>query len=327
MTKVGKFIVLLLLTIFGLAMVIPFVWMMVTAVRSQLEFNKGNVGFLPIEKHTMYVADDRETIISIVMVDGDSTYVHFYDEVGQIERTFVKVPNEGIVEQSRLRVQWRNFVDAWNRAPFGRYFMNTIIVSLLTLLGILVTSSLAAYAFAQMKFKGNNLLFTFFISMMMVPQPIYLIPSYVLLNQLGWIDTYMALIVPWLAHIFTIFLLRQHFKSIPQELFDAAEIDGCSRFGILWRIVIPISKPVLVTASIFSLIASWNSFMWPLVMINSEELRVLQVGLSYFSQESSTLTTLLMAASTFSIMPLVILFIVAQRQIIGSFARAGLKEG
>src|SRR5690554_4366406 len=327
MTKVGKFIVLLLLTIFGLAMVIPFVWMMVTAVRSQLEFNKGNVGFLPIEKHTMYVADDRETIISIVMVDGDSTYVHFYDEVGQIERTFVKVPNEGIVEQSRLRVQWRNFVDAWNRAPFGRYFMNTIIVSLLTLLGILVTSSLAAYAFAQMKFKGNNLLFTFFISMMMVPQPIYLIPSYVLLNQLGWIDTYMALIVPWLAHIFTIFLLRQHFKSIPQELFDAAEIDGCSRFGILWRIVIPISKPVLVTASIFSLIASWNSFMWPLVMINSEELRVLQVGLSYFSQESSTLTTLLMTASTFSIMPLVILFIVAQRQIIGSFARAGLKEG
>jgi ABC-type glycerol-3-phosphate transport system permease component len=327
MTKVGKFVVFMLLSIFGLAMVVPFVWMMVTAVRSQLEFNKGNVGFLPLEKHTMFVDNEEDTIISIVMVDGDSTYVHFYDEEGHIERAFVKVPNEGIVERTRLRIHWENFIDAWNRAPFGRYFMNTIIVSILTLLGILVTSSLAAYAFAQMKFKGNNLLFTFFISMMMVPQPIYLIPSYVLLNNLGWIDTYMALIVPWLAHIFTIFLLRQHFKSIPRELFDAAEIDGCSRFGILWRIVIPISKPVLVTASIFSLIASWNSFMWPLVMINSEELRVLQVGLSYFSQESSTLTTLLMAASTFSIMPLVILFIVAQRQIIGSVARAGLKEG
>ncbi|MBW6515345.1 MAG: carbohydrate ABC transporter permease [Candidatus Cloacimonetes bacterium] len=327
MTLFGKFIAYFLLVLFGLAMVIPFVWMMTTAVRSQIEFNKGNVGFIPIDNFTLYVDGDQETIISIVQTVGDSSYVHFFNELGEIERAYAKIPNDKIEERREFRIHWSNFINAWNRVPFARYFFNTILVALCTVFGILITSSLAAYAFARMRFKGNNLLFSFFISMMMVPQPIYLIPSYVLLNYLGWIDTYYALIVPWLAHIFTIFLLRQHFKAIPQELFDAAEIDGCSRFGILWRIVLPISKPILVTSSIFAFITSWNSFMWPLVMINSEELRVLQVGLSYFSQESSTLTTLLMAASTFSIMPLVILFLIAQRQIIGSYATAGLKEG
>jgi multiple sugar transport system permease protein len=327
MSTIGKAIAYIILIIFGVMMIIPFVWMITTAFRSQIEVNRGNVGFIPIDNFTYYVDDEEEVIIRMVKVDGDSSYVHFIDHLGQIERAYAKVPNANIVERREFRLRWENFVDAYTKVPFGRYFFNTIFVSLSVVFGVLITSSLAAYAFARMKFRGNNLIFSLFVSMMMVPQPIYLIPSYVLLNRLGWIDSYYALIVPWLAHVFTIFLLRQHFKSIPQELFDAAEIDGCSRFGILWRIVLPISRPILITASVFSLIASWNSFMWPLVMTNSEEIRVLQVGLSYFSQESSTLTTLLMAASTFSIMPLVIVFIIAQRHIIGSYSTAGLKEG
>ena len=161
--------------------------------------------------------------------------------------------------------------------------------------------------------------------MMMVPQPVYLIPSYVLLNHLGWIDTYNALIIPWIANIFTIFLLRQQFKTIPSELFDAARIDGCGRFRTLWTLVLPLSKSVIVTAAIFGFIGSWNSFMWPLIMTDSPGIRVLQVGLSYFSQEASAQTSLLMAASTFSILPLVILFLFAQKQIIASFASSGLK--
>jgi ABC-type glycerol-3-phosphate transport system permease component len=161
--------------------------------------------------------------------------------------------------------------------------------------------------------------------MMMVPQPIYLIPSYYLLTKIGWINTYQALIVPWIASIFSIFLLRQQFKTVPQDLFDAAVIDGCSRFGILWRILLPISKPILVTIGIFSIIGSWNSFMWPLVMTSSDNIRVLQVGLSYFAQESSSQTALLMSASTFSIAPLLILFLFAQRHIISSYITSGLK--
>ena len=131
--------------------------------------------------------------------------------------------------------------------------------------------------------------------------------------------------MPWLANIFTIFLFRQHFKSLPKELFDAASIDGCSTFGMLWRIIMPLSKPIIATASIFSLITSWNSFMWPLVMVNRPELRVLQVGLSYFNQEASTQTTLLMAASTYSILPVLLLFVFAQKQIIASTAQSGMK--
>ena len=264
-------------------------------------------------------------VVKILKADGDSTFVHIFDEFGNIERAYARVPGNAIEHRRELNFHWANFQTAFKKVPFGRYFLNTIFVSVLTLLGVMITSSLAAYAFARMKFAGKDALFYLFVSMMMVPQPIYLIPSYIFLDKLGWIDTYQALIIPWIANIFTIFLLRQQFKTIPQDLFDAASIDGCSRFRILWQIVLPLSKSVIATASIFSIIGSWNSFMWPLVMTNSPARRVLQVGLSYFAQESSSMTTLLMAASTFSILPLIILFLFAQKQIIASVASSGLK--
>jgi len=191
---------------------------------------------------------------------------------------------------------------------------------------VLVTSAFAAYAFARMKFNGSEMLFLLFISMVMVPEPIYIISSYVLLDKLQWLDTYRGLIIPWWTNVFTVFLFRQHFKSLPKELFDAASIDGCSTFGMLRRIVLPLSKPVIATASVFALIGSWNSFMWPLVMTDSPEKRLLQVGLSYFNAEASAQTTLLMAASTFSILPILILFFLAQKQIIESTAKTGMKD-
>lgn len=218
-----------------------------------------------------------------------------------------------------------NYIEAWTRVSFGRYFLNTLMVTLLTLFGVLVTTSLAAYAFATMKFPGRDVLFLLFLSTMMVPQPVYLAPSYVLLAKIRWIDTYMALIVPWTANVFSIFLLRQHFRTLPASLFEAAVLDGCSRFSYLYRIALPLSRSVLVTIILFNVIGSWNSFMWPLVVTHSEELRVLQVGLSYFNQEQSSNYQLLMAASTFCTIPLIILFIIAQKQIVGSYVRSGIK--
>lgn len=325
----GKSLIYILLILCGVTMVAPFLWMVTTALKSQIEVNKGNVGFAPVDAFSWYDDGETEHRVKVVSAAGDSVYVHFFDENGFIIRdestTYVKVPKSAIRHETKLEPHWENFTKAWTKVPFGRYFLNTIIVSVAVMLGVIVTSSLAAYAFARMRFFGKDVLFYLFISMMMVPQPVYLIPSYVLLNHLGWINSYQALIVPWLANIFTIFLLRQHFKTIPQDLFDAASIDGCSRFRMLWQIVLPLSKSVIATAAIFSVIGSWNSFMWPLVMTNSEGLRVLQVGLSYFSQESSSQTTLLMAASTFSIAPLIALFLLAQKQIISSFASSGLK--
>ncbi len=321
-----KSLIYFVLAVCGLGMITPFLWMLTTSIKTQLEVNKGNIGFIPIEKFTEY--DDgvnKYKVKRLKEADPDTMYVHIFDEEGGIVSAYKKVPKNALEDKKIFKIHWENFKNAWVKVPFGRYFLNTIFVSIVIVFGVIFTGSLAAYAFARMEFFGKEFLFYLFISMMMVPQPIYLIPSYILLDKICWLNTYMALIVPWLANIFTIFLLRQQFKTIPQELFDAAAIDGCSRFEILWKIVLPLSKSVIVTAAIFGFIGSWNSFMWPLVMVNDPELRVLQVGLSYFSQESSSQTALLMAASTFSILPLIILFLIAQKQIIASFASSGLK--
>lgn len=311
----------------GLFMIIPFIWMISTALMSQAEFNKGEAVFIPKESYYIIKNSSPEQRILVVKTVGDSSLVHFLNEEGRIVREYIRIPVSDVQFINKpISIHWDNFIKAFKKVPFARYFANTIYVSFLSLLGVLVTSAFAAYAFARMQFRGKEMLFLLFISMVMVPEPIYLISSYVLLDKLQWLDTYRGLIIPWFVNVFTVFLFRQHFKSLPKELFDAASIDGCSTFGMLRRIVLPLSKPVIATASVFSLIGSWNSFMWPLVMTDSPEKRLLQVGLSYFNAEASAQTTLLMAASTFSIVPILIIFFLAQKQIIESTAKTGLKD-
>lgn len=311
----------------GIFMVVPFVWMISTALMSQAEFNKGESVFIPKENYDRITGSSPEQRIIVVKASGDSSLVHYLNEDGRIIKEYVSITSNKIEHVYKpISLHWGNFVKAFNKVPFARYFANTLYVSFLTLMGVLVTSAFAAYAFARMKFKGSDMLFLLFISMVMVPEPIYIISSYVLLDKLQWLDTYRGLIIPWWTNVFTVFLFRQHFKSLPKELFDAASIDGCSTFGILRRIVLPLSKPVIATASVFALIGSWNSFMWPLVMTDSPEKRLLQVGLSYFNAEASAQTTLLMAASTFSILPILLLFFLAQKQIIESTAKTGMKD-
>jgi len=322
-----KTIVYIALIACGLFMIIPFVWMISTALMSQFEFNKGQAVFIPREDYHIVRNSSPEQRIIVVKTTNDSSLVHFLNEDGRIIREYVKISSKTVQHVYKpISIKWDNFIKVFKKVPFARYFANTLVVSFLSLLGVLITSAFAAYAFARMEFKGKEMLFLLFVSMVMVPEPIYLISSYVLLNKLNWLDTYRALIIPWCVNVFTVFLFRQHFKSLPKELFDAASIDGCSTFGILRRIVLPLSKPVIATASVFSLIGSWNSFMWPLIMTISPEKRLLQVGLSYFNAEASAQTTLLMAASTFSIVPILILFFLAQRQIIESTAKTGLKD-
>jgi multiple sugar transport system permease protein len=326
--KDKKLFTYLILSLCGIFLIMPFAWMLSTSLKSQTEINKGNNGFIPyVEAHYLDTEAVDEPLRCKILkpADNDSLWVNVFSEDGAIISSYLKVAASQVTYKKSIKFLFSNFLEAWNKVPFGRYFLNTIIVSGSCVLGVIFTGCLAAYAFARMKFWGKELIFYLFISMMMVPQPVYIIPSYILLHNLGWLDTYYALIVPWLANIFTIFLLRQQFKSLPQELFDAASIDGCSRFSALWYIVLPLSKGVIATAAIFAFIGSWNSFMWPLVMIDRPELRVLQVGLSYFSAEASSQTALLMAASTFSILPLVLLFLVAQKQIMASFVSSGLK--
>lgn len=224
-----------------------------------------------------------------------------------------------------------NYPEAWRTVPFLRYFFNTFLVAGLIVAGVVVTSALAAFAFAFLRFRGRERIFDAFLSTMMVPEPVYIISSYILLFNLpgggrdGWIDDYSALVVPWLAHVFSIFLLRQHFLSFPRDLVDAAVIDGCGPFRFLFSVVLPLSRASLTAVCLFTFINTWNSFLWPLVMTNSDAKRLIQVGLAFFSQAQGTEHGLMMAAAVFSIAPLLIAYFFAQRQIIESLTHTGLK--
>ncbi len=220
---------------------------------------------------------------------------------------------------------FQNYVSAWNAAPFGRYYFNTVFVAMVTTFVEIIFAAMAAFAFAKMDFFGKNLLFTLFLATMMVPGEVLLVPNYITLTALGWVDSYYALIVPWVVSVFAIFLLRQHFMTIPNELYDAAMIDGLSKWRFLWTILVPLSKPAVITGALLKFVGSWNSFLWVLIVTKSPEIRTLPVGLQNFSSATGSDYHLLMAAATFSIIPVVILFLITQKYFIAGIARSGLK--
>jgi len=326
----GRFAIYLAVWVGIVVMIVPFLWMISTSLKSPIEILEFPPTWIPTG-HYIETGAGEWTEVYIVSRDA-ATGMVTVRPVGEVDDPSgaSSAAREMVVDSSlvrdRIRIRFSNYVEAWNQAPFARYYFNTILVTLFVVAGVLVTSSLAAYAFARMKFWGRDNIFVLFLSMMMVPQPVYIVPSYIILVKLGWIDTYQALIIPWIAHIFSIFLLRQHFKTIPNDLYDAAIIDGCSRFAFLWRIMLPLSKAILVAVVIFTIVGTWNSFLWPLVMTNTPEVRPLQVGLARFSQEQGTNHELMMAAAAFSIAPLIVAYFFAQKQIIQSLATSGMKS-
>jgi multiple sugar transport system permease protein len=220
---------------------------------------------------------------------------------------------------------WANYVTAWNQVGiFPRYFANSIFIAILTVLGVLLTSSLAAYAFSSMRFPASNVLFFILLSTMMVPFEVTLVPNFITIRRLGWIDHYQAMIIPWAASAFSIFLLRQFFRGIPSELRDAAVIDGCSHLRYLWTIVIPLSKPALITSALFTFLGSWNSLMWPLLVTNNPLIRPIQVGIASFITDAGTQVQLLMAAVTISVVPVILLYLFLQRWFIEGIATVGI---
>ena len=231
-----------------------------------------------------------------------------------------------------------NYVEAWNKAPWGRYFANTFLVAGLITIGELVTSVLAAYAFAQMGFKGKAVLFTVLLATYMMPGEATLIPNYVMMAKpipgqsaffpiirLGLYDTYQAQILPFLASAVSIFLLRQQFLSVPKELRDAAVMDGAGHLRFLWSVVLPISVPAHVTVAILSFYGSWNAFQWPLIVTSNPDIRPVQVALNAFRAEAGSSYHLLMAAAAFVVAPIVLLYLVGQRYLVQGVARTGIR--
>jgi multiple sugar transport system permease protein len=218
-----------------------------------------------------------------------------------------------------------NYVKAWQAAPFVRYYLNTIIVAFGIISSRIVFASMAAYAFSFLKFKVRNVLFLLFLATMMFPFQATIIPSYMIIRDLGWFQSYQALIVPRMVDAFSIFLLRQAFISIPRDYLEAAKLDGCNHWQTLWRIVIPISSASVVTMSLFSFLFAWNDFLWPLLVNNSEQMRTIQLGLQVFAGRYQTEWTYMMAGTvTATILP-VILYLFAQKSFISGLSRSGLK--
>ncbi|NLM54839.1 MAG: carbohydrate ABC transporter permease [Firmicutes bacterium] len=219
---------------------------------------------------------------------------------------------------------WYNYKRIFEVLPFGRFYWNSIVTAGSVTILQLVTCSFAGYAFARLRFPGRDTLFLGYLATLMIPGQVVIIPNFILLRTLGWIDTYQALILPNAFSAFGTFLLRQFFLSLPFELEDAAKIDGCGYFGIYWYVILPLSKPALTSLTVFTWLGQWNNFIWPLIVINSVRMNTLTVGLRTLQGQYNTQWTLLMAGSVLALLPVLALFLSAQRTFIRGVALTGM---
>ena len=222
-------------------------------------------------------------------------------------------------------LHWQNFPDTFNAAPFGRYFFNSFLVAGAVSLSVVTTSLMAGYAFARLRFAGRAPLFALVLGSMMVPFEAVFVPNFVLISRLGLYNTHAALIVPWCASAFSVFLMRQAFLSLPADFYDAARIDGCGHLRFLFRVGAPLVRPMVITVALFAFLGSYNALLWPLVVTADDTTRVVQVGLTAFNTDAGVRINLLMCASTIVILPTVVLYFVAQRYFVESALGAGIK--
>jgi ABC-type glycerol-3-phosphate transport system permease component len=221
--------------------------------------------------------------------------------------------------------QWKNYADAWVQASFSLFFRNSLIIAVITVAGVLATSAGAAYAFAKMRFAGKNLVFALLLGTLIIPESVYLVPNFILVTKLGWYDQLTALTVPFMASAFYIFLLRQFFAQLPDELIESARIDGAGHPRSFVAIVLPLSRAPLVTVIFLAFIGSWNALQWPLVVTRSSRWRPLTVGLTMFISESGPEWHLRMAGAVIAVAPVVLLYLLAQRQFTEAISRSGIK--
>lgn len=223
------------------------------------------------------------------------------------------------------RIVWENYLHIADRFPFMKFFMNSLKISVIVTIGQLITCSMGGFAFARLKFPFRDGLFALYLATLIIPFHVTLIPVFLMMRALGWIDTHQALIIPALVSPFGTFLLRQFFLTIPLELEEAARIDGCTPFGIYWRIFVPLSRPAMATLGLFTFMGTWNDFIRPLIFINSVQARTLPLGLAALQTMYTTDWPVLMAGSVISVMPVIGVFLLSQEFFIQGITLSGLK--
>ncbi len=222
---------------------------------------------------------------------------------------------------------WSNYIEAWEVAPFANFYWNSFYITTLIVIGQLFTSSMSGFAFARLRFPGRDKLFLLYLASLMIPAQVIMIPIFLMVKELGWVNSHLSLIVPSLATPFGTFLFRQFFLGIPEELVDSAKLDGCSPFGVYWRIFLPLAKPALATLATFTALNTWNSFLWPLILIRSPELYTVTQGIGLLRGmiQWRVAMELVMAGTVTALLPIVIVFLFAQRYFIEGVTLSGLK--
>lgn len=221
-----------------------------------------------------------------------------------------------------------NYARAWSEAPWAHFFLNTVLIAGCTVVLVLATSLLAGFSLGIMRYRGREILFVLVLMILMVPQVVLIVPDYIVLDDIHWLNTYWAQIVPWGASVFGIFLVRQFFLSLPEELVEAAELDGASQWRFLWNVAAPLAWPAVITIGLYIFIGSWDSFLWPFIMTNSASVQPIEVGLATFFGTNGTDWTGLSAAVVFTSLPVMVVFMVSQRRLVeGAFAGTGAVKG
>jgi ABC-type glycerol-3-phosphate transport system permease component len=278
---------------------------------------------------SLRVRPGRLLIYVVLIVGGILAVIPFFWMVS----TSLMTLSETITRKLLPSVpQLENYIVAWTEANFAKYFVNSVVVTATTIIGLLTTSILAAYAFARIKFFGRNLIFGLLLSTMMIPESVTMIPNFLMIRGDilplpggSWLNSLQALTVPFMANAFSIFLLRQFFAKIPDELWDAARMDGAGHLRFLIQIVLPISKAPIMTVLIFAFIGSWNAFLWPLLVTTRDTWRPLMVGLWTFVSEAGPETNLLMAGAVIAVIPILVLYFLTQKQFTEGITTTGLK--
>lgn len=221
--------------------------------------------------------------------------------------------------------QWKNYVDVLQKYNFAQYYSNTIIVTVVTVVYQVITCSMAAYAFARLDFPGKNFLFMTCMIVLMVPTQMIIIPRFLMVLKVGWLDSFLGIIVPNLPSIFGTFLLRQNFMSMPRELDEAAMLDGCSFFGIYWKILLPLVKNGLIAFGVLTTLWCWNEMLWPLIVVTKERLYVLSIAIANMQGQYATKIPIQMTAGVYAMVPMLIVFLIGQKQMLEGIATSGLK--
>ncbi len=317
-----------LLTAGLVPIMIPFVWMLATSLKSREHVSEERPHLLPWNEHD-YVTTGRtrrEILVLVDLKDGRSKIRPRGSEQTEL------VTSSAITRVRRVEPQWRNYtrilrpVRGDSDSDFGRFLLNTAVIAGLSVVGQVLSSALVGWGFARMRFAGRDVLFMIMLATMMVPGQVGMIPTFMIFRKLGWIDTFLPLIVPaWLSSPFFAFLYRQYFLGIPLAMDEAARIDGASPLAVWWMILLPMARPVTVTVAVFTFFGAWNDFLGPLIYINSDHKRTLSLALAKFHSAYGSDVPAVMAAATIMLIPVLVVYFLSQRALTQGLVVGGVK--